>query len=213
MPPAHEVKKFIIIFYVVGIAGFVIPYTQQLFIALIPFALLLNLFLFGWFHHPKTTKSFAIMLVVVLLGFFAEVIGVKTGLLFGHYEYGKALGPKVLEVPLLIGINWLILTYCAAVALHQYIKNRALITLLGAAIITLFDFFMEPVAIFTGMWQWDTTNVPLQNYLMWFILAALFVGLFTTTSPKNKNPLALWIFAAQFIFFLVLNLVITQIYL
>ena len=36
-----------------------------------------------------------------------EIIGVKTGLIFGEYIYGNTLGFKVAEVPLIIGFNWL----------------------------------------------------------------------------------------------------------
>ena len=45
----------------------------------------------------------------MFLGFGVEVIGVETGLLFGDYEYGSGLGPKVLKVPMLMGVLWWIL--------------------------------------------------------------------------------------------------------
>jgi putative membrane protein len=35
-----------------------------------------------------------------------EVVGVKTGLIFGEYKYGSTLGIKLFEVPLIIGFNW-----------------------------------------------------------------------------------------------------------
>ena len=47
--------------------------------------------------------------LTMFLGFGVEVIGVETGLLFGDYEYGSGLGPKVLKVPMLMGVLWWIL--------------------------------------------------------------------------------------------------------
>ena len=49
----REVRKFFIIFYVVGTLGMVIPYTQQLFIRLIPYTLLLNVAYLTFFHEDK----------------------------------------------------------------------------------------------------------------------------------------------------------------
>ena len=37
--------------------------------------------------------------MIVLIGFVIEVIGVKTGYVFGSYSYGDSLGFKILEVP------------------------------------------------------------------------------------------------------------------
>ena len=35
----------------------------------------------------------------------------------------------------------------------------------------LLDIMIEPVAIELDFWQWEGGNIPLQNYLMWFIVA------------------------------------------
>ena len=49
----REVRKFFIIFYVVGTIGMVLPLTQALFIRLIPYSLLLNIAYLGYFHADK----------------------------------------------------------------------------------------------------------------------------------------------------------------
>src|SRR5210317_2015499 len=54
-----------------------------------------------------TAKGLVAALVVIAGGFAVELIGVQTGLLFGEYAYGSALGPKLMGVPLIIGVNWL----------------------------------------------------------------------------------------------------------
>ena len=40
----------------------------------------------------------------------AEILVVSYGIIFGNYKYGEILGYKVLGVPLIIGINWCILS-------------------------------------------------------------------------------------------------------
>ncbi len=42
-------------------------------------------------------------------GWLAECIGVQTGLLFGQYNYGEGLGPKLAGVPLILGILWFVM--------------------------------------------------------------------------------------------------------
>ncbi len=206
IPAEKEVKRFLLIFYLVGVLGFLIPYTHNLFTKLIPLALLLNVFLLLYFHKPTNTKSFAIMALIALLGYAIEVVGVKTGVVFGHYWYGNSLGPKLFEVPIMIGINWVLLTYCASIIVSSFIKSMLARIIVGASMVTFYDFVMEPVAIYTNMWHWQSGVIPLKNYLMWFLLAAFFVFIFTRFSKNNLNGLALHVLLLQFLFFVILNL-------
>ena len=108
-----EIKKFIFVFYTIGILGFIIPYTRDIFIFITPLALILNIYLLGIYHYPYDNKHIIIFISILLSSFFLEVLGVKTGKIFGTYNYGYALGIKILETPILIGFNWLFLTYCS----------------------------------------------------------------------------------------------------
>jgi putative membrane protein len=208
IPNIEKVKRFLIIFYLVGIFGFLIPYTEALFNKLIPIALLINVGLLIYFHQPKSVLTFALMAWVAILGFAVEVIGVKTGILFGNYWYGAALGPKFLQVPLMIGVNWFFLTYSAAIVTKGLFKNQSLQVLIGASMVTFYDFVMEPVAMYTHMWNWQSHTIPIKNYVMWFILSALFIFIFSKFGTKNKNPLATHILFLQFLFFVILHLTI-----
>lgn len=206
LPTLSKIKSFLISFYVIGVVGFMIPISRPIFLELIPWALLLNVVLLLYFHKPARSQNYMLMLIVALLGFFVEVIGVDTGLLFGSYFYGDALGYKLLGVPLMIGINWFFLTYSVAVVLTPVFKSLWIKILLGATMITFYDFVMEPVAVFTGMWNWENRIIPVQNYIMWFILALFFVFLFTRFGRHNRNPLAGLVLLLQFMFFVVLHL-------
>ena len=82
----REVKKFFIIFYVVGIIGMAIPYTLPLFKILTPYALVLSFGYLAYFHPTKKhTTSNILFFFIFLAGLVVEIIGVKTGVIFGGY--------------------------------------------------------------------------------------------------------------------------------
>jgi len=64
--PISEVRKFLIIFYIVGLLGFIIPFTKAFFISITPFALLLNVYLLAIYHEKYTLKYVLIFLLVCL---------------------------------------------------------------------------------------------------------------------------------------------------
>ena len=101
--------------YLAGIIGLLLPQTQQLFQLLTPFHLLLTAVLLFGFHKTWNASFILFCLITFLIGYGVEVAGVHTGLIFGEYWYGDAFGFKQLEVPLLIGLNWLVLVYVTGV--------------------------------------------------------------------------------------------------
>ena len=58
----------------------------------------------------KKIKMLRFFIFAFSIGFLVEVIGVNYGIIFGNYTYGKVLGFKVLNVPLMIGVNWFFLS-------------------------------------------------------------------------------------------------------
>lgn len=148
--------------YTVGVFGLSSPYQPQ-FVALTPCMLLATAgILFG--HHSPWDKHFIIFCSITwLISFLVEVVGVQTSLIFGAYRYVAHLGWKVAGVPLLIGLNWLILVYAVGNMLAPLFKSTLLKSLVGAALITALDIVMEPVAIHLGFWHWENAHIPIQN--------------------------------------------------
>jgi len=204
--PAKEATKFLIIFYIVGIIGFLIPQTRHIFELLIPLSLCVNLFLLFLFHKPFDKKHLFFFGGVVALTFAIEALGVKTGVVFGEYFYGKSLSLKLIETPLLIGFNWLMLTYGVVQLLRVNIQTRKYIIILGAILLTGYDFIMEPVAMKTDMLSWMFNQIPLQNYIVWFLVSAVVIAGFELVQIKTENKIAGRIFIFQTIFFAMLNL-------
>jgi len=105
-----KVKLLLIIFFIVGIIGFTIPFTSDFFIHLTPLALLLSAMALAIFHKPVSRKKLMTpFLLIFITSFIVEVAGVQSGFIFGNYTYGKGLGIKLFETTLLIGLNWLFL--------------------------------------------------------------------------------------------------------
>jgi putative membrane protein len=201
-----KVKLFLIIYYLVGLAGFLIPWSRPVFEALIPLSVLINLYVVLLFHRPFDQRHVLVFTAVMLFTFAIEAIGTKTGLLFGSYFYGPSLGFKLFETPLLIGVNWLVLVYGATAIVRSVKALRRWVPFSAAALMVVFDFIMEPVAMKTGMWSWANDMVPLQNYLMWFVVAVIVVGVMELMSIKTVKPVAARLFWVQMIFFMILNL-------
>lgn len=200
-------KIIIVLWYLVGIAGFLIHPLRPLFQVLTPFGMIAAAILLLYFHKPKNLKNWLIFAGIALVGFFVELIGVNTQVLFGHYEYENALGFKLWNTPLVIGLNWLVLIYCIA-SLAAKIRNTWYFPIVGALAMVAFDWLMEPVAMNTGMWSWVDGAIPLKNYTDWFLISGFLFLLIRILKVEIGNKIAPVLLAMQLVFFLVLNLLI-----
>ncbi len=70
----------------VGLYGFLSPELAPLFIKLVPFHLLLMLFLLVIFGYDRSAGILVFACIVYLAGFLIEVAGVNSGLIFGEYS-------------------------------------------------------------------------------------------------------------------------------
>jgi putative membrane protein len=197
----------VLLFFTVGFVGFTHPEYSNQFKQLVPFHLLLMFVLMLVSHEDKNKAFWTFLLVTFVAGFLIEFIGVTTGLIFGNYSYGATLGPKIANIPILIGVNWILVIYSAGVFLKTFgIKNHTTRALLGALIITILDFFIEPVAIKYDYWSWAGHDVPFHNYVGWFIFSFLMLRLFFHLKFRKNNFAAIVLFIVQFVFFFVLNM-------
>ncbi len=121
-------KKFlphflIILLHIVGVAGTLLhPHLASWSSALTPVNLIVSTGILLACHPGALRSVLPPLLFCVLVGFGVEVLGVHTGFPFGRYTYGPVLGWKLLEVPLVIGVNWLLLIY-AFFSIGNFFKN------------------------------------------------------------------------------------------
>lgn len=200
-------SALIIIFHAVGLFGFLNPALTPLFLKLVPFHLLLMLILLIVSHHGKNKEYKLFLLVTYLAGYLIEVIGVSTGYIFGSYQYGETLGIKLAEVPLMIGVNWVILIYSTGITIKYFkIKNHVVRALIGAFFLVCMDILIEPVAIRFDYWSWADLNIPFQNYVAWFIFSFCMMLFFFARKFRKQNVAAPVLLISQLVFFIVLNL-------
>jgi bisanhydrobacterioruberin hydratase len=199
------IGAFFIVFYLVGTVGTLVPLTFSLFLKLIPFALLLSLIALFLSHEGVITrKTIVCFLIIYLLSFLIEAIGVGTGLIFGNYTYGNSLGVKLFQTPLIIGINWFFLVYTSASVVDRFKISQGSKIMIASTLMLVYDGILEQLAPLLDMWHWENGVVPKQNYVVWFALALLFNLLLNLMKIKTQNKLALLLFICQFLYFLVL---------
>ena len=205
-----QVISFFVLFYVIGVAGIAFPLTREIFIALTPFALLFTFALLMVFHRNKIdAKTIGVFAFIYIFGFLIEIIGVQSGLIFGNYHYGDTLGIMLLNTPLLIGLNWLLVAYISASLISRYKLNAFLYVVSGAAIMVLYDVVLEQIAPILDMWHWKDNIIPLQNYVAWFVIGAIFHAALRIFRIDINSPLARAVFFSHVGFFIALYLLFT----
>jgi putative membrane protein len=202
-----KVRNSIIIFYLVGSIGFVVPVFFEYFKSLTSLALIVNFILLSFFHEDKTPiVQWFVFATIYFLGLLIEVLGVQSGLIFGNYYYGEALGFKVFGTPLLIGLNWLFLVYVSSSLFVKTNINSYLKVFLASTIMLLYDILLEQIAPMMELWFWKNDVVPIQNYLVWFIMALIFNIIVVFCNVNTHNRLAMTLLLCQTLFFFIVFL-------
>lgn len=192
------------IIYVVGVAGFLIPQTSKLMPGLIWVNLLFTCILLYSFHKKWSREFVFAAFLVGGAGFLVEVIGVKTGWIFGYYQYGPSLGYAIWDTPLMMFVNWLTTVYITRQIAEMISKDIVITSAIAAALMVLLDYFIEPFAMNYGMWMWNSGRVPLQNYIAWFVVGFILQYLFIKAIKFPTNKLSLPVYLIQLGFFMAL---------
>lgn len=199
-------QGILLLFHVTGFVGLGFAEDPSFYLQFVPLNLLLTVGLLLSFQKEWTPSFVWFCLVTMAVGFFVEVIGVRTGLLFGFYKYGPTLGVQWLSVPLMIGVNWLMLTYTTGV-LARYLPipnfGRAIV---AAVLMVGLDACLEPMAVRYDFWQWRFDVIPFQNFKGWFIVSLILQVFFNRSDFSKRNDLAPFVYMLQLIFFFGLGL-------
>lgn len=193
------------IFHVVGVVGLSSDY-QDSFLRLTPLNLLLSLGLFFWANNDFSVQFYKVTAILFALGFLVEVIGVSTGVLFGEYTYGATLGFKLFETPLMIGVNWILLSLASFGISSFFLKKQLPIILLSSLLMVLMDVLIEPIAISLDFWTWALGDIPLQNYVMWFFVSFIMNAIMSFNRLKIDYRISFGLLLSQILFFTLLSL-------
>ena len=193
------------LFHICGMIG--ISYgNNDFFLAFTPVNLFISFVLLIVNQNQLESNELKTISIIFLIGMICEILGVNYGLIFGDYVYLDNLGFKILGVPILIGFNWIILTLITGSLSSLFSSNVYYSVFLGAIFMILLDLLIEPVAPLLGFWVFDNEQVPVQNYIGWFVIGIVTQYLFQKYFKDKEFTFSLHLLAANTIFFLFLNL-------
>lgn len=147
--------------------------------------------------HVAATRGAAAAVALAVVagggGLIAESVGVSTGFPFGTYEYTDGLGLKVLGVPVLVPLAWIMMSWPALVVTRRLVRAmgiagrrvRPATAVLGAYALTAWDVFLDPQMVDQGNWVWryptpslpGVADIPLTNFAGWLLVSFLIVGM------------------------------------
>ncbi|MEO9329355.1 carotenoid biosynthesis protein [Gordonia aurantiaca] len=143
-------------------------------------------------------------------GLVAEAIGVRTGFPFGTYLYTDSLGWKLLDVPVLVPLAWIMMAWPALAVTRRLIRAagltgaraRAATPLVGAYALTAWDVFLDPQMVDQGHWAWryptpslpGVADIPLTNFAGWLLVSFLMLAVLDrlvapASAPDQTRPL------------------------
>jgi putative membrane protein len=192
----------IVLFHLVGLIGLSVTSLRPLFLQIVSWHLLLMLAIIVFNHQFFDARFIIFVSLIAITGYGAEWVGIHTGQLFGSYYYGKTLGIKISEVPLIISINWFLLIYSTGVLLQRSrLKNKFVRVIAGAIILVLLDVLIEPVAIRLDYWHWASAVIPVKNYVCWFLLSGLMLFVFEKFRFEKQSIVTPALLLTQVLFF------------
>jgi bisanhydrobacterioruberin hydratase len=149
--------------------------------------------LFGYLGPRRAALS---LLALSAFGYAIEAIGVVTGLPYGSFYYGDALGGRLLGlVPYLLPISYapLVIGAVAASWNDSLVNHRVFFIFRAALLLVLMDGVLDPGAAFLGFWIWPEGGayygVPLSNYAGWLLSGALAAALLLAVGRWRTAPL------------------------
>src|SRR5215469_3762087 len=125
--------------------------------------------------------------ICLLIGNAIENIGVLAGLPFGHYEFLPLMGPKLLQVPILLGVAYIGMAYVSWTLARLILGTTGssltgpqlmTVPILASLIMTAWDFAQDPVwSTLLHAWRWRDGGlwfgVPLTNFAGWLLTTSL----------------------------------------
>ena len=138
-------------------------------------------------------------LVVFLLAWGVEHLGVSTGFPFGRYVYTGMLQPQLFGVvPLAIGCAWLMVAFggwqIARLLLPRARPTDPLLALVSATLVLLLDLQIETISTYVNnFWVWLDSGpyygVPTANFAAWWLVGLLMALVVARVLPQDMLAL------------------------
>ena len=152
-------------------------------------------------RHGGRTGA-AVLGVVVVAAVVFEAVGTATGFPYGPYTYTDALGPKLLGVPYLVPLAWLMMAWPSRVLAGLLTRRvrpgrrRAARVVVAAAVFAGWDVVLDPQLVQAGYWVWarprpglpGIDTVPLTNLAGWLLAGLVLMGLLEVVVARTAVP-------------------------
>jgi uncharacterized membrane protein len=166
--------------------------------------------LFALIHGAMLYRTRGIVLFIAIclvVGNVFENLGVRTGFPYGHYYFTSLMGPKILVVPIFLGLAYVgmaYLSWCLANILFTNFQiclaGRRVVTvpLLAAVIMVAWDLAMDPTwSTVMHAWIWQHGGpyfgVPFSNFVGWYFVVYIIYQVFAIylrNRPITSKPLS-----------------------
>lgn len=184
----------IIIFIFVGIISGLLSYFSHVStktLILVTSILLPLICLFSLIKSGVLKKiSLKRFLVLGLVLFSLEIIGAKTGVIYGDFKYNTLFKPQLFETPIVMFFVWATLAV-EAYSISSIFNKKAVKALTVGIFLVIADLVIDPGAIKLGLWSWANSGpwygVPWSNYIGWLVLGI--IGSTILIYKENKNNL------------------------
>ncbi len=131
------------------------------------------------FRYLGERRAALSLLALSAFGYAIETTGVATGLPYGRFYYGEALGAKAFGlVPYLLPVSYVPLVIGAVAASWRAdTRRKPTWVLRSALLLVLLDGVLDPGATSLGFWVWPGGGayygVPLSNFAGWLLSGVL----------------------------------------
>lgn len=136
-------------------------------------------------HARFGRRAWALLGAALAFGWAVEVLGSRTGVPFGPYDY-TAPGPTLAGVPLLVPIGWFAF---ALIALAVVPGRRAW---WGAPLaLVAWDLGLDPLMVREGFWAFvhpSYFGVAWTNFVGWYVAGLALVALLVRIEPRVRTP-------------------------
>ncbi|HKF52602.1 MAG TPA: carotenoid biosynthesis protein [Candidatus Acidoferrales bacterium] len=165
--------------------------------------------LFALIHGALLYRTRGILVFIAIclvVGNVFENLGVRTGFPYGHYYFTSLMGPKILVVPVFLGLAYVgmaYLSWCLASILltsfRSSLEGARVVTvpLLAALIMVAWDLAMDPIwSTVMHAWIWKRGGpyfgVPISNFFGWYLVVYIIYqsfALYLRNRPIASQPL------------------------
>lgn len=154
-------------------------------------------------------RGLLFILLAMILGLLAEIIGVNYGVIFGGKYVYTLLGPTIFGIPFVILVYWAAFAYTGYIFTTSLVywkgkekpnykakdwRRLPLLILYDGLLITTIDLVMDPLQVRLGSWVWtgkaDFFGVPSGNFIGWLFISMVICGLYRVFEyfyPKKET--------------------------